>query len=278
MRKILALILVMTAIVTLFTACKKKEDETTTQDPLYTAYSPAVSGSTTTKKGTTDKAGESTSASTTKQGSSVSPVGSTYVLTTSPDKKAPWYSTTRFVPTPAQVTVTTSSATTKNPYEDVTYTTGTITPPVSATTSSAQTTTWQNITTTTTTAATTTTEAETTEETTESEPEGIDVVINDVYIDGDGRLYASIDSEGWGSRIKSASMRVPIYIDGVEAEKPATIQISSSTNGDGFQCVFVDISKYEIIDYGGTVSFTVPEGFLANSAGTKFNYAFEVTM
>lgn len=276
MRKIIALLIVITSIVTLFTACKKKE-ESTTQDPLYTAYSPAVSGSST-NKDDANKTTVSTSASTTKKGANVSPVGSTYVLTTSPDKKAPWYSTTRFVP--EQVTVTTSQAsTTSNPYENVTYTTGTITPPVSATTSSAQTTTWQNVTTTTTTtAATSTTAEETTEETTEAEPEGIDVVINDVYVDGDGKLYASIDSDGWGSRIKSASMRVPIYIDGIEAEKPATIQISSSTNGDGFQCVFVDISKYEIIDYGGTVSFTIPEGFLQNAAGTKFNYACEVSM
>lgn len=271
MRKILAVILLLTTIVTLFTACKKDGDDTTTQDPLYTVYTPGVSGTTAASNG---------AVSTTQKANAVSPVGSTYVLTTNADKKAPWYSTTRFVP--GETTATTTKAvlaTTTNSYDDITYTTGTIAPVV-ATTSSAQSTTWQTTTTTTAPTTTTTTKATTTkpETTTEEvEPEGVDVTINDMYTN-ENVLYVSIDSSDWGSKIKSNSGRVDIYVDGVKADKQATIQISSSTNGDGFQSVFVDISKYDVIDYGGTISFTVPEGFLTNSAGTKYNYAFEVSM
>ena len=259
LRKIIALILTVTAIVVLFTACTDKGDETT--EPLSTSDTTATTESTTT-----------TAPSTT---------GPTYVLTTNQNKQAPWYTTTRFNPAPNSTTTSVQNITgsgVSNMYDDITYPTGNNgadTPSVSAVTSAAKTTEWSTI------ASSSTTKGnseETDKGTTEAaKAEGKQAVINSTWLDGDGNFCAAIDSAGWG-KIKSNSMRVPIYIDGVEADKPATLQISSSTDGDGNQYVFVNVSKYDVLEFGGSVSFTIPEGFLKNSSGTRYNYETEVSM
>ena len=262
MRKIIALILTVTAIVVLFTSCKDNGDETT-QAPLST------SDTTSTTESTTTTAPSST--------------GVTYVLTTKQDKQAPWYTTTRFVPSTETTTTQPSSSTTvSNMYEDITYPTnnaGAITPSVSAVTSAAQTTVWSTHPSSNTNDGTDSTKNEEQDDTTDDnvKAEGKQVIINSTWLDGDGNFCAAIDSEGWG-KIKSNSIRIPVYIDGVEAEKPATLQISSSVDGDGNQYVFVNVSKYDVLEFGGSVSFTIPEGFLKNSSGTKYNYASEVSM
>ena len=226
MRKIIALILTITAIVVLFTACKGNGDDTT-QAPLSTSDTSTAADSTTT-----------TAPSTT---------GATYVLTTNQNKQAPWYTTTRFMPSPDSTTATSQSipgSSVPNMYEDITYPTnngGAITPSVSAITSAAKTTEW----------STTGQDNSTTKGNTQSsngttaavKAEGAQAVINSTWFDGDGNFCAAIDKEGWG-KIKSNSMRIPVYIDGVEADKPATLQISSSVDGDGCQYVFVNVAKF----------------------------------
>ena len=155
-----------------------------------------------------------------------------------------------------------------------------LSPSVTANVSNAPSTTWKQVSTTTrpntsrVTAATTTTTKPTT---TKAQPVGVDVEVNDVFINPEGELCVAIDPVGWGSKIKSASKRIPIYIDGNEADSPALMQISSSTNGDGYQYIYIDLTDFEVLDYGGTVSFVVPEGFLKNSSGTRYNNAFEVS-
>lgn len=260
MRKIFAIVLTITAVVMLFTACDGNSGSEITQEPLSTSDTTTTTAPTTTEPTST--------------------TGVTFVLTTNQNKQAPWYSTTRFVPTPGAESTTTQAAPStsmSNAYENITYpTNGVTTPSVSAVTSAAKTTEWSTIpsdTTTTTKAPESTTTA-----TTEAvEAEGMQVIINSTWFDGDGNFCAAIDKEGWG-KIKSNSMRIPIYIDGVEAEKPGTLQISSSVDGDGCQYVFVNVAKYDVLEFGASVSFTIPEGFLKNSSGTRYNYATEVSM
>ena len=273
MRKIIAIMLTVTAIVVLFTSCKDNGDDTT-QLPLSTS--------------------DTTTASTTESTTTTAPstTGATYVLTTNQSKQAPWYTTTRFVPSPDATTTTAASqsapsSSVTNMYEDITYPTsdgGAITPSVTAATSAAQTTVWSTHPSDSSTGDRSTTDSEDstkkdseTTTTEEVKPEGKQVVINSTWLDGDGNFCAAIDSAGWG-KIKSNSIRVPVYIDGVEADKPATLQISSSTDGDGNQYVFVNVAKYDVVEFGGTVSFTIPEGFLKNTSGTRYNYATDVSM
>lgn len=267
LRKIIALVLTVTAIVVLFASCKDNGDDTT-QSPLSTS--------------------DTTTASTTESTTTTAPstTGATYVLTTNQGKQAPWYTTTRFIPSPDSTTTTAPSQSTPNSsvtnmYEDITFPTsgGAITPSVTAGTSAAKTTVWSTHPSdgSTTADGDSTTKKPETTTTEEAKPEGKQVIINSTWLDGDGNFCAAIDSEGWG-KIKSNSMRIPVYIDGVEADKPATLQISSSTDGDGNQYVFVNVAKYDVVEFGGTVSFTIPEGFLKNTSGTRFNYASDVSM
>jgi len=258
LRKIIAIVLTITAVVVLFTACNGNGGSDISQEPLSTSDTTTSTTTTTTEPAST--------------------TGVTFVLTTNQNKQAPWYSTTRFVPTPGVSNTTTQSAPSSsmsNAYENITYpTSGAITPSVSAVTSAAQSTEWSTLPS----GSTTTKKQETTTGTTEEvEATGMQAVINSTWLDGDGNFCAAIDKEGWG-KIKSNSMRIPIYIDGVEAEKPGTLQISSSVDGDGCQYVFVNVSKYDVLEFGGSVSFTIPEGFLKNTTGTKFNYATDVSM
>ncbi len=252
LRKIIALVLAITTIVVLFTACTGNGDDIT-QDPLST--SDTTTTTTTTPTSTT---------------------GATYVLTTNQSKQAPWYSTTRFEPGAVTAPSASQSTSVSNMYEDITYPTSANTPSVSAVTSAANTTEWSTIPTG---SGTTTKKQETTTETTTEkvEAEGMQAVINSTWFDSEGNFCAAIDKEGWG-KIKSNSIRIPVYIDGVEADKPGTLQISSSVDGDGCQYVFVNVSKYDVIEFGGSVSFTIPEGFLKNTSGTRYNYATEVAM
>ncbi len=268
MRKILALILVMT-IAVVFAACGDKGEDQTTLNPLNTAYAPITSGN--------QQSGNNTGAT-----------GATYILTTVQGKTVPTLNTTRFsYDVAASVSGQQTSSTTNN-YDNVSYTTtgGVITVP-NATTTRTISTTWQTLPSTTiptspvvtttgrTTKAPTPT---TTQPTTNSGPEGVYVVVNDTYTDNDGRVCVAIDSEGWGSKIKSNSQRIPVYIDGVEMEEGAMLQISSSTTGDGYQSVYLNLGDYEIDTGSSTITFTIPEGFLENKTGTKYNYAYEVSM
>lgn len=271
MRKIGAFILVIT-MAFIFASCGDSKDETTTLDPLYTAYSPVVTnGQSSQQNGGT---------------------GATYVLTTNQSKTAPVLVTTSFVAAPASTSKNTASTnapgatsgtTTTN---NLTYTTsgGTITAP-SVVTSKTQTTTWATIatTTTTTTKATTTKRTTTakptttTEPTSPPEPVAMDVTINEVGMDTSGRFYAAIDSAGWGGSLKANSGRVTVYVDGVPMEDQVMLQISSSTTGDGYQYVYLKLDDYGIDPSSSTISFEIPEGFLENKSGTKYNYSVEVS-
>ncbi len=260
MRKIIALVLMITTVVVLFTACTGNGGSEMTQEPLSTSDTTTTTETTTTAPANT--------------------TGPTYVLTTNQSKQAPWYSTTRFVPEAVTTGIAPSasqSTSVSNMYENITYPTSGITPSVSAVTSAANTTEWSTIPTNSTTTTTATTATTTTGTTEAVEATGMQAVINSTWFDGDGNFCAAIDKEGWG-KIKSNSMRIPIYIDGVEADKPATLQISSSVDGDGCQYVFVNVAKYDVLEFGASVSFTIPEGFLKNTTGTKYNYATEVAM
>lgn len=264
MRKILAAVLALTMTL-LFAACGDNKDEGTTLDPLYTAYSPVVTNGH-------------------NQGNN-SAVGATYVLTTNQSKTVPALNTTRFTPGAAATVVNPVNPSASTNYNDVSYTTGSsVTAPVVSTTRAISTT-WATIpTTTTTTTATTTTLSRvtttrpTTQPTTKAEPMGVDVVIANTSSNTDGRVMASIESAGWGGALKANSQRVEIYVDGVPMEKPVMLQISSSTDGDGNQYVFLDLDEYGIDFSSSTVTFTIPEGFLENKTGTKYNYAYEVTL
>lgn len=257
MRKIIALVLTLTAIVVLLTSCKDNGDETT--EPLSTSDTSVITESTTT-----------TAPSTT---------GATYVLTTNQDKQAPWYTTTRFNPSPDSATTSAQNITgsgVSNMYDDITYPTndgGAITPSVSAVTSAAKTTEWSTIGQDGTTKGNSSTNNGTTAA---AKAEGKQLITAGVWDDGEGNFCVGIDKEGWG-KIKSNSMRIPIYIDGVEAEKPGTLQISSSVDGGGNQYVFVDVSKYDELEFGAEISFEIPEGFLKNTSGTKYNYACHIS-
>lgn len=262
LRKIMALVLVLT-IAVVFAGCGGNGDDQTTLNPLNTSYTPGTSGNT----GAT---------------------GATYILTTNQGKTVPALSTTRFTSDVAASVINPQASSTTNTYDNVTYsTTGVITPP-SVTTTRTVPTTWQTLPSTTiptspvvtTTGRTTKAPTPTTTRptTTESEPQGVYVVVNDTYTDNDGRVCVAIDSEGWGSKIKSNSRRIPVYVDGVEMEEGAMLQISSSTTGDGYQSVYLNLGDYEIDTDSSTITFTIPEGFLENKTGTKYNYAYEVSM
>ncbi len=265
MKKLLALVLVM-VITVLFAACGDSKDESTTLDPLYTAYSPVATNAQNQNGGT----------------------GATYVLTTNQGKTAPALNTTRFsIGVAATAPTQSTSATTTTDYNTTSNTNAVITVPVVSTTR-AITTTWATIATTTTTTTQTTTKKLTTntttratttaEPTTKAEPEAVYISINEVGVDSSGRVYAAIDSEGWGGKLKSNSQRVSVYVDGVEMEEQVMLQISSSTTGDGYQYVYLDLEKYEVDPSSSTITFEIPEGFLENKTGTKYNMSAEVAM
>lgn len=272
MRKITAFILVIT-MAFIFAACGKNKEEPTTLDPLYTAYSPVVTNG---------------------QSSQQNGAGATYVLTTNQSKTAPVLVTTSFVAAPATTAKTTSATSAPGATSGTTttnslvYTTtgGTIAPPT-VVTSKTQTTTWATIATTTTrptttkptTKATTTTRPTTTRPTTTAKPEPVamDVSINEVGMDTQGRFYAAIDSSGWGGSIKANSGRVTVYVDGVPMDEQVMLQISSSTTGDGYQYVYLNLADYGIDPSSSTISFEIPEGFLENKTGTKYNYSAEIS-
>ena len=56
------------------------------------------------------------------------------------------------------------------------------------------------------------------------------------------------------------------------------LQISSSTTGDGYQYVYLNLEEYEVDPSSSTITFEIPEGFLENKTGTKYNMSAEVTM
>ena len=164
------------------------------------------------------------------------------------------------------------------------YTTtgGTITAPT-VVTSKTQTTTWATIATTTTTAKTTTkptTKATTTTRpttTAKPNPVAMKVSIIEVGMDAQERFYAAIDSAGWGGSFKANSGRVTVYVDGVPMDEQVMLQISSSTTGDGYQYVYLNLADYGIDPSSSTISFEIPEGFLENKTGTKYNYSAEIS-
>ena len=265
MRKIFAVVLVLT-IAVVFAACGDSKDESTTLDPLYTAYSPVA-----------------TNAQNSGQNGGT---GATYVLTTNQGKTAPALSTTRFSIAVA-ATASTQSTAASTDY-NTTASTGVITTPVVSTTRTI-TTTWATIATTTTTTTTQTTTKQlttnsttkattTTQPTTKAEPEAVYVDVAYTSTDDNGRIYVAIESDGWGGKLKSNSQRVTVYVDGVAMEQQVMLQISSATDGDGKQSVYLDMDDYDVDIDSSTITFEIPEGFLENKTGTKYNYAYEVTM
>ena len=261
MRRIIALVLVLTAIVVLFTACKNDSGDEMTEPPVSTSDTTVTDSTTTTAASTT---------------------GATYVLTTNSNKQAPWYSTTRFVPSGA-VTVTSGNVNgqtnVSNMYDNITYPTsgaGVVTPSVSAVTSAAQSTVWSTHGSSSGSGSSQSGESTTTGTTEAVKATGKQVVIASSWFDGSGNFCAAIDKDGWG-KIKSNSIRVPVYIDGVESDTPGTLQISSSVDGDGNQYIFLNTSKYDAIEFGSVISFEIPESFLKNSSGTRYNYACQVS-
>lgn len=266
LRKILALILVLT-IAVVFAACGKDEGDQTTLNPLNTAYNPGL---------------------TTGQNTNVGTPGATYVLTTNQSKTVPALVTTAFVPGVSQNVGVSGQqvSSTTNPYNNMTYSTNGTIPVPTYTTTRAVPTSWSTLPPTTipvspvvtTTASTTKAQSPvtTTQPTTKAEPEGVYVVANDWGVDTQGRIFATIEPDGWGGKIKANSQRVSVYVDGVEIDGGAMLQISSATNGDGKQYVYLNMEDYEIDTRGSTVTFTIPEGFLENKTATKYNYSYEV--
>lgn len=262
LRKIFAVVLVIT-MVALFAACGGNKNETTTLDPLNTAYYPVTTNG--------QNSGQNNAGN-----------GVTYILTTNQGKTAPVLNTTRFsIPT---TTLQQGVNLSTNNYNNITFNTNASIPVPTVNTTGTYSTTWATIATTaptvkpTTTLPRITTTRPTTEPTTEAQPIGVNVVINDIFTDSDGRVCATINSDGWGGKLKSNSQRISVYVDGVEMEEKATLQISSSTTGDGYQYVYLKLADYEIDPSSSTITFVIPEGFLENKTGTKYNFAYEVSM
>ncbi|MGN0448393.1 MAG: hypothetical protein ACI4GC_07605 [Acutalibacteraceae bacterium] len=221
--------------------------------------------------------------------------GVTYVMTTSPDKQAPWESTTRFeigATSSSGVVVTDSNGVTvTNPYNGITIpSTSTALPNVN--TQPAQSTTWQKITTTTTqpinndsqnnvTTKTTTTKKTTTTTkpttTVKADPIPVDVVTTGTWVDSSGVFYVGIDSDGWGGTIRSNQQSIKVVVDGVAMSKSVPIKIKSNRDADGNQAIELDLTEYEIDLSSASISFVVPEGFLQTVSGSKYNNSFEVT-
>ena len=108
-------------------------------------------------------------------------------------------------------------------------------------------------------------------------PVGMHIVINETGVDSQGRFYAAINSEGWDGKFKANSARVTVYVDGKAMDEKVMLQISSSTTGDGYQYAYINLEDYDIDSSSSTISFTIPERFLVNSAGTRYNFACEVS-
>lgn len=95
-----------------------------------------------------------------------------------------------------------------------------------------------------------------------------------VDMDDSGVIYAEIDHKGWGDKFKSNSQRISVYVDGCELEEKALLQISSAVSESGYQYVYIDLSDFDIDTDNSIIEITIPEGFLENKSGTKYNYAF----
>lgn len=264
MRKILIFVLVMT-IAVVFAGCGDNEDDQTTLNPLNTAYAPTSSGN--------------------QQAGNNAATGATYILTTNQGKTVPSLNTTRFVPGGVSGVSSQQVSTTVDPYASMTYNTSGVIAVPSYSVANASSTTWQTIAPSSsvttpvvpTPASTATPVTPTTKPTTtQAEPEGVYVSVGSLVIDTEGRFVVPIESDNWGGRIKSNSQRVSVYIDGVEMEGGAMLQITSSTDGDGYQSVYLNLGDYEIDPDSSTVTFVIPEGFLENKTGTKYNYEYEV--
>ena len=282
MRKIVAAVLAITSTVVLFTACGKDDNKETTINPLYTAYSYSATA---------------VSQSSAQNVQNQNGAGEAYVLTTNQDKTVPWYETTRFTPGATQAASQgASQQASSGQYDNISYNTNqavtapvvntgqaitftTTSSPTAAPTNATQNNGTQNnaaTVATTTNPNTGVVSAATTKPTTTApQAQPVDVIVASTWVQ-DGKYCVSIDSVNWGGKIKTNSQRIPVIIDGVEMEDSVSLQISSSTDGDGFQYVYLKLSDYELS--GATVSFTIPEGFLENKTGTKYNVACEVSM
>lgn len=243
MRKILAVFLLITLVV-IFASCdKNKEDPTTT---LNTNLSASTTNSTT--------------ASTTAE----SP---TYILTTSPDKTAPWSETTRF-----EISTTVEPLT--DNYGNIVFTTGDVSRPdviTSVIPTSATTTVPVPVTTTvpSTTKATTTTKPTTTA----AEKKPVDVSIYMDSVSSSEEIILDIDSSNWSGDLKANSQNIVVKVDGTALDSKVPCKVTSGKNGDGRQEIIIDLSDQGISE-GATVSFTIPESFLVTKNGTQYNNAF----
>lgn len=251
MRKIMVIFLLM-AIVMIFASCGDSNQEITTT--LNTSVSIS-----TTQESTTEEL--------------------TYILTTSPDKTAPWSETTRF-----EIS-TTVEALTDN-YGDITFTTGDVSRPevitsmvptvVTTTTSPATTTatTTEATTTATTTKATTQTTTATTTQAVEKKPVALSIYSTGTNED---EVILEIDDSNWSGDIKANTKNIAIKVDGVTLETTAECKVSSKKNADGRYEIVVDLSGADISS-DANVSFTIPENFIVTKNGAQYNTAYSTTV
>ncbi len=247
MRKIAAVFIVLALVTVLFTACDDNDKPTTT--------GPIVTGNVSTTQPTTTE-----------------PQPMSYILTTSPDKTAPWMETTQF----DLAAVTTDY--------NIIIPSGTVTPPdvnvstISTTVSTLPTNNYPTLptgTTKPTTTKPTTTKPTTTKPTTTAAEKFSTplVVDSEAYDSNSGKLYLSISPSSWSSDIKANSTNISIRIDGVSAGETVPCSVTAGKNADGMQEIIIDLSG-QAVSSGSTISYTIPESFLVSKSGTQFNSAY----
>ena len=297
MKKVLAVVLVLTLAIC-FAACGKKGDDTTTTENSLTASLPDEYSSTSDSVPDVEPQGVS----------STEADSATMILTTQAGQTMPTVSTTAFVPTP--VTTTTPGGTftvptmsapsvsySSQPYSYSTVPGGgsvpaytptsrisptfsTLSPSYTAPTPPAQTTqrivpsvpTLTNVSNTTTPIITTTrptTAPTTTGPVTRSSKT---VVINDYATTSDKKLVVTIDPKGWDGAFQNNSQNITVKVDGVSKSAPASVK-GSAKNADGYQYITIDLSELSVPE-GASVQFTVPSAFLQTTSGAQYNSAF----
>ena len=310
MKKVLAVVLVLSLAIC-FAACKKDEEDLTTTENSLTAELPSDLFSTDNYE---EDDSEVMSASVEDENAA-----STILLTTEAGQTMPTVATTMFVPQPVattapggNLTVPTMSAPSVNVSSQQSYTFSTVpgggsvpayipttrTQPTFGTTSFfAPTTTSYSPYTAVTSArpsgasATTTTTSSgvlpsltlpvaTTRATTTTAPtttgpitrSSKTVVINDYAITADKKLVVTIDPNGWDGSFQNNSQNITVKVDGASKTAPASVK-SNAKNADGYQYITIDLSELSVPD-GSSVQFTIPSAFLQTTSGAQYNSAF----
>ena len=294
MKKVLAVVLVLSLAIC-FAACGKGDKDTTTTENTLTASMPDVFP-------TDDSEIES---DTDPLDVSVSADDSTMLLTTQSGQTMPTVSTTAFVPTPVTTvptqptqpgsfTVPTMSAPSVNvssqPYTFSTVSGGGTVPPYVPTTRTtptfnttgspytavtpaqptAQPATRMTLPSLTVTSTTRTTTAPTT--TGPVTRSSKTVVINDYATTADRKLVVTIDPKGWDGSFQNNSQNITVKVDGASKTAPASVK-ANTKNADGCQYITIDLSELSVPE-GSSVQFTIPSAFLQTTNGAQYNSAF----